>query len=164
MLFLISYQQITLSPHCDTSIRVSIILLWVSIPGENEVAQTVWMLQQLATPRLPRRADSEPLMECLTCKHLGYLPPVCFFPNEAPENLLYASKGSLNVIITFLPLFSFLINSKSPLLLKCTPRKLEKRGNKYISCWRLIPNATRRKTHTMWCVGGLAIFTLSKQK
>lgn len=29
MLFLISYQQITQSPHCDTSIRVRIILLWV---------------------------------------------------------------------------------------------------------------------------------------
>lgn len=27
ILFLISYQQIMLSPHCDTSIRVSIILL-----------------------------------------------------------------------------------------------------------------------------------------
>ena len=57
MLFLISYRQITLSPRCDTSIRVSIILLWVPIPGENEVAQTVSMLQQLATSRLPGRAD-----------------------------------------------------------------------------------------------------------
>lgn len=38
MLFLISYQQITLSPYCDTYIRVRIILLWVSIPGENEAA------------------------------------------------------------------------------------------------------------------------------
>lgn len=57
MLFLISYQQITPSPRCDTSIRVSIILLWASIPGENEVAQTVSMLQQLATSRLPGRAD-----------------------------------------------------------------------------------------------------------
>ena len=57
MLFLISYQQITLSPHCDTCIRVSIIPLWVSIPGENGVAQTVSMLQQLATSRLPGRAD-----------------------------------------------------------------------------------------------------------
>lgn len=40
MLFFISYQQIMLSPYCDTSIRVSIIPSWVSIPGENEVAQT----------------------------------------------------------------------------------------------------------------------------
>lgn len=57
MLFLISYQQIMLSPHCDTSIRVSIILLWVSIPGENEVAQMVQMLQQLATSNCRKRAD-----------------------------------------------------------------------------------------------------------
>lgn len=164
MLFLISYQQIMLSSHCDTSIRVSIILLWVSIPGENEVAQMVWMLQQLATSRLPGRADSEPLMECLTCKHLGHLPPVCFFPNEAPESLLYASKGSFNVIITFLPLFSFLINSKSLLLLKCTPQKSDKRGNKYISCWRLIPKCHKEKNTQLWCGGGLGFFMLRKQK
>jgi len=36
MLFLISYQQITLSSYCDTYIRVRIILLWVSILGENK--------------------------------------------------------------------------------------------------------------------------------
>lgn len=36
MLFLISYQQITPSSYCDTYIRVRIILLRVSILGENE--------------------------------------------------------------------------------------------------------------------------------
>lgn len=51
MLFLISYQQIALNPHCDTYIRVRIILLWVSIPGENEATQMTGMLQQLATTR-----------------------------------------------------------------------------------------------------------------
>lgn len=84
MLFLISYQQIMLSPHCDTSIRVSIILLCVSILRENEVTQIVSMLQQLATSKLPGRADfrvTYSLMECLTCKHLGHLPSICFFSN-----------------------------------------------------------------------------------
>lgn len=58
MLFFISYQQIMLSPYCDTSIRVSIIPSWVSIPGENEVAQTFFFrLQQLVTSRLLGRAD-----------------------------------------------------------------------------------------------------------
>lgn len=52
MLFLISYQQITLSSYCDTYIRVRIILLWVSIPGENEAAQMAVILEQLAAPRL----------------------------------------------------------------------------------------------------------------
>lgn len=52
MLFLISYQQITPSLYCDTYIRVRIILLWVSIPGENETAQMAVILEQLAAPRL----------------------------------------------------------------------------------------------------------------
>lgn len=45
MLFLILYQQITLSPHCDTSLRVSIIPVRMYVPGENGIS----VLRQLAT-------------------------------------------------------------------------------------------------------------------
>lgn len=105
----------------------------MSIPGENEVALRVWKLQQLATSRLPGRADSGALTECLTCKHLGHLPPVCFFPSEAPENPLDASKGSFYIIRTLVPLFSFLIKSKSPSAIKMHTTKT---GKKEVSIYR----------------------------